>query len=73
MTLKQIKTERDEFAEKVCRDLKNALEYAEENPQESVCIVMLGRDGIVNTFYTALGRIHLLGAMEYAKQKVAEG
>lgn len=70
--IKVIKTDRDEWSEKVIENLEHALEHARENPQESVIIVMVGRADSIDTFWCAESRIKLLGALEYAKQKTSD-
>lgn len=69
--IRLIKTEQDEYSEQVIDNLKNALKHAEQNPQESVIIVMVGRDSDVNTWWSAVSRLGLIGALEYAKAQAS--
>jgi len=70
MVIKAVKTERDEYAERVIEHLQNALKYAQENPQSSVLVFMIGRDGKLTTDYVTPGRVELLGMIEFAKAGV---
>lgn len=70
--IKPIKTSRDEWSDNAVQRIEQALNHAKQIPQESVIIVMLGRDDEINTFYSSASRIQLIGALEYAKHKVAD-
>ena len=61
MSLQVVKTERDEFADHCVTRLEDALEIAKANPQESLILFMVGRDGEITQGYTSLDRVRLAG------------
>jgi len=68
-----VKTKRDEFAEDSIKYLEKALVIAKENPQESVAIFMIGRDGNFNSLYSTLDKFELIGQIEFLKWALCNG
>lgn len=65
-----VKTERDEWSEQCVKQLEDALQHAKETPLKSVLVISLSHAGNIDLWYTTIGRLEFLGALEYAKTKV---
>lgn len=72
MALTPIKTERDKWADEAVEQLERALQHAKENPQESVAIMMLGRNQNLELFYSTMDKTTLIGHVELAKINIGK-
>lgn len=66
-----VKTERDEWSEKCVKQLEDALQHAKETPLKSVLVISLSHAGNIDLWYSTMGRLEFLGALEHAKTRVS--
>jgi len=72
-SLTPLVTQRDEYAEDAIRFLNEALKQATERPQSSIVIHMVGRDGVVKTYYSTLNADETVGMLASAQHFLMAG